>query len=136
MTSSSITNTGEPSSSNSPASSVPPSPSSTASSLATAATSAVSELSLKDVSDKDREAAAALKLEANAAFGKHDFAKAAEIYSKAIELNHTDATLFCNRAYARMKIEEHGYAIGDCSAYAVLFIYTLTVSLFDERITY
>ncbi|PAV18517.1 phosphatase 5 [Pyrrhoderma noxium] len=115
MTSSSTTNTGEASSSNSPASSVPQSPSSTASSLATAATSAVSELSLKDVSDKDRETAAALKLEANAAFGKHDFAKAAEIYSKAIELNHTDATLFCNRAYARMKIEEHGYAIGDCT---------------------
>lgn len=111
MSTNSSSGAASPPSTSTPESSVPPSPSS----LATAATSAVSELSLKDVSDEDRSKAAALKAEANAAFGKHEFAKAVELYTKAIEYNPTDATLFCNRAYARMKIEEHGYAIGDCT---------------------
>lgn len=45
----------------------------------------------------------------------HDFPKAAELYSKAIELNPKDATLWCNRAYTRIKLEEHGYGLNDAS---------------------
>jgi hypothetical protein len=48
-------------------------------------------------------------------FTGQEFSHAAELYTRAIEHNPTDATIFCNRAYARMKLEEHGYAIGDCS---------------------
>jgi len=36
--------------------------------------------------------------------------RAAQLYSLAIEHNPGDATLFCNRAYTRIKLEEHGYA--------------------------
>ncbi|KAI5121578.1 hypothetical protein M0805_000757 [Coniferiporia weirii] len=109
-----------PSSSSSPASSAPASPISTTSSILSSATSAPSsaspvDLVVKDVSDADRAQAAGLKAQANDAFTRHEFASAASLYSQAIEFNPTDATFFCNRAYARMKIEEHGYAIGDCT---------------------
>lgn len=43
----------------------------------------------------------------------HNFPEAADLYSKAIELNPKDATLWCNRAYTRIKLEEHGYAMND-----------------------
>jgi serine/threonine-protein phosphatase 5 len=46
---------------------------------------------------------------------ENNFADAAHLYSKAIEKNGLDATLYCNRAYARMKMEEYGYAIDDSS---------------------
>lgn len=56
------------------------------------------------------------------------------LYSQAIELNPTDPTIYCNResmfiygifthtsnklsgAYARMKLEEQGFAIDDASS--------------------
>lgn len=47
----------------------------------------------------------------------HDFPQAAHLYSEAIEKNPYDATLYCNRAYARLKIEEHGYALADACAF-------------------
>lgn len=56
-----------------------------------------------------------MKAQANKAFIDHDFPRAAHLYSEAIEKNPTDATLFCNRAYTRLKIEEHGYALQDAS---------------------
>ncbi len=45
----------------------------------------------------------------------HNFNRAADLYTKAIELNPKDATLWCNRAYTRIKLEEHGYALSDAS---------------------
>ncbi|KAG8929820.1 hypothetical protein FRC02_005023 [Tulasnella sp. 418] len=74
---------------------------------------ALENLSLKDVTEEDKAAAVELKGKANKAFGGHDFLGAAKLYTEAIERNPTDATLFCNRAYARMKLEENGYAIAD-----------------------
>ena len=49
----------------------------------------------------------------------HDFNKAAQLYSEAIEKNPLDPTLWCNRAYTRIKLEEHGYGLADASAYTV-----------------
>lgn len=43
----------------------------------------------------------------------HQFNKAADLYSQALEHNPFDATLWCNRAYTRIKLEEHGYALSD-----------------------
>ncbi|KAK7005691.1 Metallo-dependent phosphatase-like protein [Favolaschia claudopus] len=68
-----------------------------------------------EVSAEDKAAAAALKTEANKAFSGHDFPKAARLYTEAIEKNPSDATIWCNRAYARMKLEEFGYAFTDAS---------------------
>jgi serine/threonine-protein phosphatase 5 len=39
--------------------------------------------------------------------------KAAQLYTEAIERNGLDAVLWCNRAYMRTKLEEHGYALAD-----------------------
>ena len=47
----------------------------------------------------------------------HDFPAAARLYSEAIEKNPLESTLWCNRAYARMKLEEFGYALTDASTY-------------------
>ena len=47
----------------------------------------------------------------------HDFPAAAQLYSEAIEKNPLEPTLWCNRAYARMKLEEFGYALTDASMY-------------------
>ena len=48
-------------------------------------------------------------------FAAHEFKKAADLYSQALEHNPLDPTLWCNRAYARIKLEEHGYALSDAS---------------------
>ncbi|OBZ68079.1 Serine/threonine-protein phosphatase 5 [Grifola frondosa] len=85
-----------------PPSSIPPSPT-------------LSRLTLQDVSEEARSEAAKWKAEANKAFVGHDFNKAADLYTKAIELNPADATLWCNRAYTRIKLEEHGYGLSDAS---------------------
>lgn len=47
----------------------------------------------------------------------HDFPNAARLYGEAIEKNPNESTLWCNRAYARMKLEEFGYAISDASGF-------------------
>ena len=47
----------------------------------------------------------------------HDFPAAARLYSEAIKKNPQEPTLWCNRAYARMKLEEFGYALSDASKY-------------------
>jgi len=76
------------------------------------------DLSLKDpasVTDKDKAEAARLKTEGNKAFQQNHFEEAALKYSEALEHNPFDATLFCNRAYMRMKIEQHGFAIDDAT---------------------
>ncbi|KAG1734694.1 phosphoprotein phosphatase [Suillus paluster] len=75
----------------------------------------IQSLSLKDVTDEDRAQAAKIKAEANQAFASHDFVEAIRLYSLAIELNPLDATYWCNRAAARTKLEEYGFALADAS---------------------
>ncbi|KAI5830731.1 protein phosphatase 5 [Schizophyllum commune Tattone D] len=101
--------------------------SATTSSASTPPTSAppspeLQTLSISDkiVTDEDKAEAAKLKAEANKAFAAHDFAKAVELYSSAIERNPGDATIWCNRAYARMKLEEFGYALNDATQAATI----------------
>ncbi|KAL5507514.1 PPT1 [Sanghuangporus vaninii] len=107
-----IPNGSSSSSPSTPSSSVPSSPLSASTSLTSQSTQ---HLSPKDISQEDRQAAADLKQRANNAFASQEYTAAAHLYGEAIEHNPCDATLFCNRAYARMKIEEYGYAISDCS---------------------
>jgi serine/threonine-protein phosphatase 5 len=70
---------------------------------------------LKDISEQDKVEAARLKGDANKAFQRtlqphrntpfihatiylgHDFPVAATLYSRAINLNPTDPTIYCNR---------------------------------------
>ncbi|KAH8093931.1 phosphoprotein phosphatase [Cristinia sonorae] len=75
----------------------------------------VPPVELKDVSDAAKAEAAKVKGEANTAFKEHDFNKAVSLYSKAIELNPKDATIWANRAFTRIKLEEHGYALKDAN---------------------
>jgi serine/threonine-protein phosphatase 5 len=48
----------------------------------------------------DVEAATALKLKGNKAFAEHDWPRAIDWYTQAIEKNDEDASFFCNRAQA------------------------------------
>lgn len=119
--------TSEPST---PGASTPPS--SVPSSPKLSASSTRDVLNLPDASEKAKQEAAKVKAEANKAFiGTllglvtrppqlsehlilgHHFNDAVDLYSKAIDLNPKDATLWCNRAYTRIKLEEHGYALLD-----------------------
>lgn len=116
-----------------PPSSIPPSPEIQALSLSDTA---------KEVTEEDKAEALKIKAQANKAFigmriskhdqrhvngsqpinlpyAAHDFPEAAKLYSFAIEKNPTDATIWCNRAAARIKIEEHGYALSDACMSAV-----------------
>ncbi|KXN91059.1 Serine/threonine-protein phosphatase T [Leucoagaricus sp. SymC.cos] len=70
---------------------------------------------LPKVSDEDKAEAARIKTEANKAFTSHDFPTAAKLYSEAIDKNPNEPTLWCNRTYARMKLEEFGYALSDAT---------------------
>jgi hypothetical protein len=45
----------------------------------------------------------------------HAFRMAVEAYSEAIDVNPLDQTLWCNRALARIKLEEFGTALSDAS---------------------
>ena len=95
------------------------------------------------VADEDKAESARLKAEANKAFSGasfsssryafltvldlsgHDFLAAARLYSEAIAKNPIEPTLWCNRAYTRMKLEEYGYALSDasqcCTTISVIF---------------
>ncbi|KAF5351642.1 hypothetical protein D9756_007546 [Leucocoprinus leucothites] len=70
---------------------------------------------LPPVSDEDKAEATRIKAQANKAFTSHDFPTAAKLYSEAIGKNPNEPTLWCNRAYARMKLEEFGYALTDAT---------------------
>lgn len=61
------------------------------------------------------EEAAVLKNEGNAAFAAHDWNKAIECYTKAIQLNDKEPTYYSNRAQANIKSEAYGYAIADAT---------------------
>ncbi|KAK2464265.1 hypothetical protein APHAL10511_003722 [Amanita phalloides] len=67
------------------------------------------------VTEQAKADAAQLKARANKAFTSNYFATAIRLYSDAIEKNPNDPTLWCNRAYARMKSEEYGYALNDAN---------------------
>ncbi|KAI4206078.1 MAG: hypothetical protein LQ348_001078 [Seirophora lacunosa] len=56
-----------------------------------------------------------LKQKGNQAFKEHDWPKAVDFYTKAIEANDKDPSFFCNRAQANIKLESYGYAIADAS---------------------
>ncbi|ESK96591.1 serine threonine-protein phosphatase 5 [Moniliophthora roreri MCA 2997] len=68
-----------------------------------------------EVSEEDKAAAAELKQKANKAFSSHDFTTAIQLYTQAIEKNPNEPTIWCNRAYSRMKLEEFGYALADAT---------------------
>jgi hypothetical protein len=77
---------------------------------------------MADVSEENKAAAAALKAKANEAFKslshpliaepetdlmsliEKDFMEAATLYGQALEKNDQDATIWCNRAFARMNL--------------------------------
>ena len=54
-------------------------------------------------------------------FAAHEFKKAADLYTQALDHNPFDATLWCNRAYTRIKLEEIGYALSDASTGSFLY---------------
>ncbi|KAI1262549.1 protein phosphatase 5 [Xylariaceae sp. FL1019] len=62
------------------------------------------------------EKATAFKNDGNKAFAAHDWNKAVELYSKAIELNDKEPTYYTNRAQAHIKSEAFGYAIADATS--------------------
>ncbi|KAI0550844.1 protein phosphatase 5 [Xylaria curta] len=61
------------------------------------------------------EQATALKNDGNKAFATHDWQKAIELYTKAIELNENEPTFYTNRAQAYIKSEAFGYSIADAT---------------------
>ncbi|KAK2069592.1 hypothetical protein P8C59_004154 [Phyllachora maydis] len=62
-----------------------------------------------------KEQAIALKNEGNKAFAAHDWPKAIDNYTKAIELHPDEPTFWSNRAQAYLKTEAYGYAIRDAT---------------------
>ena len=59
------------------------------------------------------------------------------MYSEAITRNPSDATLFCNRAYTRIKLEEHGYALHDaCEPWRTPFLLASHFDLENAEMPY
>ena len=58
---------------------------------------------LLEMATADVEAATALKLKGNKAFAEHDWPRAVDYYTQAIEKNDKDASFFCNRAQAGLR---------------------------------
>ena len=57
--------------------------------------------------------AAAFKAQANTAFSAKDFAKASELYSKAIELDPSNHVLFSNRSASKAALKDYQGALDD-----------------------
>ncbi|KNZ72930.1 Serine/threonine-protein phosphatase T [Termitomyces sp. J132] len=98
---------------------IPSSPASSASTLVASPMpspeSKIRSLEPVEVSEDDKVEALRLKADANKAFTSHDFPTAAKFYTAAIEKDPNEPTLWCNRAYTRMKLEEYGYALSDAT---------------------
>ena len=62
-----------------------------------------------------RSEAVALKDKGNQAFKDHDWPKAIDFYSKAIDKYDKDPAFYSNRAQANIKLEAYGYAIADAT---------------------
>ena len=62
-----------------------------------------------------KEMAEKMKAEANTCFKQEKFAAAEELYTKAIELDNTNAVYFANRSITHLKQENYGYALADAS---------------------
>lgn len=60
------------------------------------------------------------KMQGNTAFSDHDFVKACELYTKAIELDMKNAIYFANRAAALTNLDRFSEAAADCYAAIVL----------------
>jgi serine/threonine-protein phosphatase 5 len=50
------------------------------------------------------------------------------LYTEAIDLDPTDKTYWCNRAIARIKLEEYGYALNDASELRGLLVWAVSSS--------
>lgn len=57
-----------------------------------------------------------LKNKGNKAFKEHDWLSAIDYYTQAIGKYDKDASFFCNRAQANIKLESYGYAIADATS--------------------
>ena len=68
-----------------------------------------------DVSETNKESAEKFKVEANEYFRQEKYCVAEELYSKAIELNPTNAVYYANRSITHLKQESFGYALVDAS---------------------
>ena len=64
---------------------------------------------------EEKEKATALKNEGNKAFAAHDWPKAAELYTKAIEINPNEPTYYSNRAQVRIAFGLSGPRVSVCS---------------------
>jgi len=56
-----------------------------------------------------------VKARANEFFKTERYPQAIELYSKAIELNPTNAVYYANRSIAHLRLENYGYALADAS---------------------
>eukprot|EP00095_Tigriopus_kingsejongensis_P002211 maker-scaffold351_size199180-snap-gene-0.27 protein:Tk02211 transcript:maker-scaffold351_size199180-snap-gene-0.27-mRNA-1 annotation:"small glutamine-rich tetratricopeptide repeat-containing protein a" len=63
---------------------------------------------------EDKAKAERIKLEGNELMKKEDFEKAIELYTQAIELDPNNQVLYCNRAAAHSKMNNHYAAVEDC----------------------
>eukprot|EP00873_Tetraselmis_striata_P001279 jgi/Tetstr1/421543/TSEL_012490.t1 len=63
----------------------------------------------------DSAAAEAAKAEANIAFKEHHFPQAVVGYTRAIDLDPSNAVYYSNRAFAHIKLENFGSAIADAT---------------------
>lgn len=59
------------------------------------------------VSDTDKKNAEALKNKGNECFKKEEYQEAIDYYTKAIVLNHNDASYYCNRAACYLKLKKY-----------------------------
>ncbi|XP_063220035.1 small glutamine-rich tetratricopeptide repeat-containing protein alpha-like isoform X2 [Bacillus rossius redtenbacheri] len=62
-----------------------------------------------------KSAAEKLKEDGNSSMKQGDYIKALDLYTKAIQVDNSNAVYYCNRAAAYMKLEDHHSAISDCN---------------------